>query len=63
MARRFGIRKEEARRVIHNIKDREGLRGDDNLIIYDNGDVEDEHGELLGNFCDEPGINCYDPEG
>lgn len=58
IAKRFGIPADIVRTVIHNVKDREGLGGSDNIIIYDNADIEDEFGNWLGNMCDEPGVHC-----
>lgn len=39
--------------AIHVIKRRSGLRGDERIIIYENGDVADERGDLIGNILDE----------
>lgn len=58
IAQRFGVPPDVVRTVIHNVKDREGLNGADNIIIYDNGDIEDEFDNWLGNLCDEPGVHC-----
>jgi hypothetical protein len=39
--------------AIHEIKRASNLRAPDRVIIYDNGMVTDEHGDVLGNIYDE----------
>jgi hypothetical protein len=39
--------------ALHKIKEAEGLRGADSVHIYDDGDVTDDGGELIGNIYDE----------
>ncbi|TXM69693.1 hypothetical protein FV218_16955 [Methylobacterium sp. WL69] len=39
--------------AIHSIKAAARLRGADNIVIYDNGDVTDARGEEIGNLYDE----------
>jgi hypothetical protein len=40
-------------RALHKIKAASDLSGRDRVIIYSDGSVEDERGELLGNLYDE----------
>jgi hypothetical protein len=43
----------QVRDKIHELKGYSGLRGPENVVIYlDNGDVEDEDGNPLGNVHD-----------
>ena len=50
---RLGISRRELGTAIHEIKLGNGLRGDDPVVIYENGDVTDENGNLIGNILDE----------
>ncbi len=49
----LGIEEWQLRTAIHKIKGRSPLRGQDRVIIYRNGDMTDENGEVLGNAFDE----------
>lgn len=53
MSRSLGIEEWQLRNAIHRIKRRCGLSGTDRVIIYDDGSVADEAGEVLGNIHDE----------
>lgn len=50
---RLGISRWELREALHRIKRYARLRGDDLTTIYDNGDVRDAAGNLIGNILDE----------
>ena len=50
---KLGISRRELGEAIHEIKALNGLRGDDRITILENGDVEDEYGNLIGNILDE----------
>lgn len=39
--------------AIHEIKARNGLRGGDLVVIFDDGDVADQDGHVIGNILDE----------
>ena len=49
----LGLEEWQLRQAIHKIKGRSPLRGPDRVIIYRNGGVTDENGEVLGNVYDE----------
>jgi hypothetical protein len=49
----LGIERWQLRQALHKIKARSNLRGDDRVIIYENGDVTDSHGNPIGNIYDE----------
>lgn len=53
VASELGLPEHDVSDAIHAIKAANNLRGSDNVRIYDNGDVEDQHGEWLGNIRDE----------
>jgi hypothetical protein len=44
---------EDVGAAIHSIKAAARLRGADNIVIHDNGDVTDARGEEIGNIYDE----------
>lgn len=50
---KLGITRPELRDAIHRLKLRNGLRGNDRLTIFENGDVKDDVGHLIGNILDE----------
>lgn len=50
---RLGISRRQLGAAIHEIKRRSGLRGDDRITIYEDGNVTDERGDLIGNILDE----------
>ncbi len=58
VGRYLGTEHYRIRTVIHRLKRAWNLRPDDNIIIYENGDVEDDQGLPLGNICDEPEAKC-----
>jgi len=47
------IERSQLRDAIHKIKRASGLRGDDRVIIYEDGSVTDDRGEPIGNILDE----------
>ena len=49
----LGIERWQLRAAIHKIKTFSNLGGADRVLIYDDGQVTDEHGEPLGNVYDE----------
>ena len=49
----LGISRVQLGEAIHEIKHAGNLRAPDRVIIYDDGMVTDEHGEILGNIYDE----------
>jgi len=53
VARALGIEPRRFSRALHKIKAASDLSGADRVIIYNNGMVEDEQGEPLGNLHDE----------
>jgi hypothetical protein len=53
VSERLGISRRELGSAIHAIKLHQGMRGDDHVIIYEDGDVTDEVGNLIGNIHDE----------
>lgn len=58
VGRHLGIEHYRIRTVNHKLKRAWNLRPNDNIIIYENGDVEDDRGQFLGNICDEPEAQC-----
>jgi hypothetical protein len=53
VSEKLGISRRELGTAIHVIKLHQGMRGDDHVIIYEDGDVTDEIGNLIGNIYDE----------
>jgi hypothetical protein len=49
----LGISRVQLEEAIHEIKHASNLRAPDRVIIYDDGMVTDEHGDVLGNIYDE----------
>jgi hypothetical protein len=49
----LGISRVQLGEAIHEIKHANNLRAPDRVIIYDDGMVTDEHGDVLGNVHDE----------
>jgi hypothetical protein len=49
----LGLEEGQLRDAIHAIKRHSGLSGSDRVIIYTDGTVTDEGGEILGNVYDE----------
>jgi hypothetical protein len=49
----LGIERPQLKDAIHKIKRASGLRGDDRVIIHDDGSVTDDKGEPIGNIFDE----------
>jgi hypothetical protein len=49
----LGIEHWQLGEAIHEIKPAGNLRASDRVIIYDDGMVTDEHGDVLGNIYDE----------
>ena len=49
----LGISRVQLGEAIHEIKHAGNLRAPDRVIIYDDGMVADEHGDVLGNIYDE----------
>ena len=47
------IRHSQLGEAIHEVKRASNLRGPDRVIIYDDGMVTDEDGDVLGNIYDE----------
>jgi hypothetical protein len=50
---RLGIARWRLRAALHKIKAAADLGGADRVIIYDDGSVADENGEVIGNIHDE----------
>jgi hypothetical protein len=50
---RLGIERWRLRKALHKIKAAADLGGADRVIIYDDGSVADETGEVIGNIHDE----------
>lgn len=53
VSRMLDVPEEDVGAAIHSIKAAARLRGADNIVIYDNGDVTDARGEEIGNIYDE----------
>jgi len=53
VARALGMGSRRFSRALHKIKAASDLSGADRVIIYNDGMVEDEQGEPLGNLHDE----------
>jgi hypothetical protein len=53
VSEQLGIERWELREAIHKIKASSDLGGANRVIIYDDGSVTDENGELIGNIHDE----------
>lgn len=53
VARTLGIQRWELRRALHRIKRGQGLAGADRVIIWSDGSVRDEEGDVLGNIYNE----------
>lgn len=47
------MQEEDVSAAIHSIKAAARLRGADNVVKYDNGDVTDSRGEEIGDIYDE----------
>jgi hypothetical protein len=52
VSRALGIERLQLRRALHRIKQAQGLGGD-RVIIWDDGTVTDNQGDVLGNVYDE----------
>jgi len=50
---RLGIKRWQLREAIHKIKSHSGIQGSDDVIIWDNGDVQTANEEYIGNIYDE----------
>jgi hypothetical protein len=50
---RLGIARVQLRAALHKIKSGAGLKGVDDVVIYNNGDVTDSNDEEIGNIYDE----------
>lgn len=50
---RLGISRQDYGQALHRIKRYARLRGDDLTTTYENGDVRDTDGNLIGNIRDE----------
>jgi hypothetical protein len=53
VSRALGIERLHLRRALHRIKQAQGLGGADRVIIWDDGTVTDNQGDVLGNVYDE----------
>ena len=49
----LGISRRQLGEALHEIKRAGNLRAPDRVVIYDDGMVSDEHGDVLGNIYDE----------
>ncbi|HXQ52961.1 MAG TPA: hypothetical protein VN802_17860 [Stellaceae bacterium] len=50
---RLGIERWQLREALHKIKARSNLGATDRVIIYDDGNIADEDGQVVGNINDE----------
>ena len=50
---RLGIERRRFREALHKIKAAADVKANEDVIIYDNGDVRDANGESIGNIYDE----------